>query len=89
MQIVLRPNITFNKNKDKNLTDSRPLRGESFERKGKGPVKKNFDIPNALDNKLRMNVINGSHHFESNTFRMVLAWKPSAANRMQREIIAC
>ena len=73
MQMVLRPNIKFNKNKDKNLTDRSPLKGDTFERKGMGPVKKNFDIPNPLDNKLRINVIKGSHHFESNTFRMVLA----------------
>ena len=59
MQIVLRPNIMFSKNKDKNLTDKRPLKGEAFERKGIGPAKKNFDIPNALDHKLRMNVIKG------------------------------
>ena len=73
MQIVLRPNIKLSKNKDRNLTDRRPLKGETFERKGIGPVKKNFDIPNALENRLRMNVIKGSHHFESSTFWIVLA----------------
>ena len=50
MQIVLRPNIKLSKNKDRNLTDRRPLKGETLERKGIGPVKKNFDIPKALEN---------------------------------------
>ena len=68
MQIDRTPNIRLSKHKDKNWKDRRPSKGEFFGRKGIGPFKKNFAIPKALDNRLKMNVIEGSHQPEARTF---------------------
>ena len=37
----------------------RPDKGESLGRKGIGPFRKNFDIPNELENKLKRKVPTG------------------------------
>ena len=63
MHTIRTPNIRFNRHIEINGIERRPDKWESLGRKGMGPFKKNFDIPNELVNKLKRNVPTGRASF--------------------------
>ena len=65
MQIVRMPNITLKTNKQMNEIDNMPFKGESLDRNGIGPHKKNLLIPIPEDNKLRIKVKSGRADLKS------------------------
>ena len=64
------------------------MKRDDLGRKGIGPVSKNFDIPKALDDTLKRNDTNGSHHLEIVAPQRVFVLKLSVAKRMHNEIFA-
>ena len=53
MLIILNPNIIFNNTMVRKGREIMPLKGESVGRNLMGPVRKNLDIPNELEHKLK------------------------------------
>lgn len=56
MKMILTPNIKFRNSKPINGKDNSPFRGYVLGRIGTGPDRKNFVMPNALENRLKRNV---------------------------------
>ena len=89
--MVLIPNIVLIKHKPRKGKDTRPFTAEFWGRRGTGPVRKNFAIPNALESKLNRNESAGhasSQLLNPNIVTPSLSFEknPSTANKIARVI---
>ena len=77
--------------KQKNGSDNNPFKGAFFGRNDIGPLKKNFAIPNELENTLKIKVMRGSISLGWVKMDFVLpilllGKNPSVANRIANEV---
>ena len=78
--------------KQKNGSDNNPFKGAFFGRNDIGPLKKNFAIPNELENTLKIKVMRGSISLgwlkmESVLPIAFLGKNPSVANRIANDVL--